>query len=264
MSESDVPQVFTADYYNSEYFAGEGGGKRFKRPTGIDKWSYFNESGESIGTLDIAKAWKTMFNPKTALDIGCGRGTTVAYMRDAGIEAEGFDWSKWAVTEAPIFKDGKRHWKRGGKYERCRQEWVWRQDATETPWKKDGLPLPDKHYDLVTAIDLYEHIYSQDIDRVAAEIDRVAKEWIFLEIATVDGVREKGYVLRKGEPHPDILEPNMVAGHVAVCTCEFWIDKFSAYEWELRRDMREWFVSLVPENAIHNWLLNTILIFRKI
>jgi len=116
---SDIPREFTAEYYDEEYFAGTRGGKRFRRPNGsIAKWSYFNPEGEWLGCKPIVEAWKTIFNPKKALDVGCGRGTFVAYMRDVGIEAYGFDFSKWAIGE--------------GRYKRCKPEWLKLWDATKT------------------------------------------------------------------------------------------------------------------------------------
>jgi len=56
----------------------------------------------------------------------------------------------------------------------------------------------------------------------------------------------------------------MVAGHVTVRPEQFWIDRFEQYDWMLRRDMTEWFISLVPENCIHNWLYNSMLVFDNI
>ncbi|GAG86668.1 unnamed protein product, partial [marine sediment metagenome] len=84
---SDIPKLFTEEYYNSEYFAGLDGGKKFLRGEKINSWSYWNSSGEAPACQPIAEAFRTIFHPETMLDAGAGRGTLIAYARDAGIQA---------------------------------------------------------------------------------------------------------------------------------------------------------------------------------
>jgi len=244
--------VFTSEYYDEEYFAGTKGGKRYFKPNGTcATWSYYNQTGEFLGAREIAEAWKTMFNPKTALDVGCGRGTFVAYMRDVGIEAYGFDFSRWAIDHP---------------YSRCKPEWLLVHDATE-PW-----PYPAKSFDLVVALDFYEHVYEEDLDFVAGEMFRVASQWIFLQIAVagsggLQGRSDKGYVLKKGEPVPVELEGCAVAGHVTVQPEEWWyerLDTAGGEEWLPRRDMVQWFKSLVRPEVISNWLQNSIVVLQRV
>jgi SAM-dependent methyltransferase len=233
---------FTEDWYNREYFADEKG-KKFTRANGtVEYWGYRSPTGEVGGGDRIIEAWKTMFHPKTMLDVGAGRGQFVAYAREAGIEAFGFDWSQWAVDE--------------GRFIRCKPEWLMCHDATK-PW-----PYLDKSFDLVIALDLWEHIYAADLDFVVAEMFRVARKWIFLEIATVDGIKEKGYILKKGEPIPIAEDGRTWAGHVTVDTESFWIEKFERDDWLLRRDMVNWFFSLLAPATIPNWLLNTVIVLQ--
>ena len=245
---SDIPKQFTQDYYDDKYFAVPKG-KKFKRANGsVDAWSYANPEGEFLGAKDIAKAWKEVFNPKTMLDVGCGRGTFVAYARDVDIEAVGFDYSKWAVEN---------------QYPRCKREWLKVHDATK-PW-----PYEDKSFDLLTILDFCEHIYVEDLAFVIAEMFRVAKKWIFLQIATVgggsgSGVHEDGYLLKKGEPIPIEREGNVVAGHVTVQLSSFWYELFDREDWLLRRDMVNWFFSLVDPAIVKNWVLNTVIVLERI
>jgi len=247
---SNIPKEFTSDYYNEDYFSTPKG-KKFKRPNGsIDAWSYANPKGEFLGAKDIAKAWKVVFNPKNMLDVGAGRGTFIAYCRDFGIEAEGFDYSEWATSDE-------------GRYPRCRKEWLKVHDATQR-W-----PYEDKSFDLLTVLDFYEHIYVDDLDFVISEMYRVAKKWIFLEIATVgggsgSGIHEDGYILKRGEPIPIEREGNAAAGHVTVCTADWWLEKFDNDEWLPRRDMVNWFYSLVDEAIMRNWLLNSVIVLERL
>ncbi len=233
---------FSQDYYNEDYFANPKG-KRFKLSNGsVERWGYRNPEGEFLGAKDIAKAWKEMFNPQNMLDVACGRGTFIAYARDLGIEAEGFDFSEWAVNNP---------------YAGCKKEWLKLHNATK-PW-----PYPDMSYDLVVSLDFLEHVYMSDLDFVISEMYRVARKWIFLQIATVDGIKEKGYLLKKGEPIP-WDDGRTWAGHSTVMTQEFWLEKFEDDDWLVRRDMVNWFCSLVKPNILHNWLLNTMLIMERL
>ena len=243
---SSVPKrEFKAEYYDEDYFRTPEG-KKFDRGNGtLGAWSYANPMGEFLGAKDVAEAWNEIFKPKNMLDVGAGRGTFIAYARDFGIWAEGFDYSEWAVSDE-------------GRYPRCDPGWLRLYDATR-PW-----PYKNRSFDLVVSLDFYEHIYEDDLEMVIGEMYRVAKKWIFLQIATVDGVREKGYILKKGKPVPKGLEMLAVAGHVTVCPEEWWLDRFEHDDWMLRRDMVEWFCGLVDPAIIRNWLLNTIIVLERI
>ncbi len=249
---SDVPKKkFEGTYYDAEYFTGVEGGKAYEAADGtIHKWSYFNPSGEWTGCKYIVAAWKEMFSPKNLLDVGCGRGQIISYARDIGIEAEGFDFSEWAIGDE-------------GRYEGTKPEWVKCHDATEK-W-----PYPDNSFDLVVSLDLLEHIYTDDIDFVRSELYRVARKWVFLQIAVsetggLQGRSEEGYRLVKQKTVPKGLEGCAVAGHVTVQPESFWIDKFNWGDLYLRRDLKQYFWSLVSEDVIKNWLLNSILIYEKL
>jgi len=240
---SDISE-FTGEYYDIDYFASPEG-KKFRRADGSFKyWGYRNPTGHWDSGREIVKAFKEIFSPARMLDVGAGRGQFIAYARDMGIEAEGFDWSKWAVGE--------------GRYIECKHEWLKIHDATQ-PWD-----YSDNGFDLVLALDFYEHIYESDLDFVISEMCRVAKRYIFLQIATVDGVKEKGYLLEKGEKIPFETEEKTWAGHTTFCTEEWWYNRLERDDWWPRRDMVNWFCSLVDSEAIGNWLLNSIIVLERI
>ena len=240
---------FESDYYDENYFAVPKG-KKFPGADGkMQGWSYANPEGEWTGCEPIVKAWKEMFNPVNMLDVGAGRGTFIAYARDVGIKAVGFDYSKWAVGS--------------GRYKRCKPEWLKMQDATRY-W-----PYKEKQFDLVVALDFYEHIYETDLDHVKKEMFFTTKKWLFLQIAVagsggLQGESKDGYSLKKGEPVPKGLEGVAVAGHVNVRPEQYWIDYLEHDEFMLRRDMKNFFCGLVSKPVIQNWLLNSILIFERV
>lgn len=255
---SDVPEDgnFDASYYDANYFAVVDG-KKFKRVDGSEGgWGYSNPSGEWHGCGPIVTAWKDIFNPRNMLDVGCGRGQFVAYARRAGIEAYGFDYSQWAI---------------GNKYVNCDASWITCRDATKLPWI-----YGDKSFDLVTVLDLMEHLYLEGIDNVVNELYRVSRKWIFLQIATIgggsgSGIHETGYILKRGEKIPIELEGVTVAGHVTVQCKEFWMNKLmkdgggnERKGWILRDDMVVEFIKRVDPAVIDNWVKNTIMVLEKV
>ena len=236
---------FKEDWYDQKYFSDKKG-KKFTRTNGtIEYWGYRSETGEIGGGPKIIESWKKMFNPKTMLAVGCGRGAMVAYAREKNIQAQGFDWSKYAVSDE-------------GRYKKCKQEWIQRHNVTK-PW-----PYPDNSFDLVVALDLWEHIYATDLDFAISEMYRVAKKWIFLEIATVDGIKEQGYILKKGDPIPLAADGRTWAGHVYVTTPNVWIEKLDHDDWMLQRGMTSIFFKHLLPATIPNWLQNTVLVYKKL
>lgn len=236
---------FTSGWYDKEYFATPEG-KEFHLADGsVKRWGYRNPAGEFLGAKEITRAWKEVFNPMNMLDVGAGRGVFIAYARDAGIFAEGFDYSEYAVGDE-------------GRYSRCKGEWLRFHDATK-PW-----PYGIEEFELIVALDFLEHIYLEDLGFVLNELFRVAEKYVFLQTATVDGVREKGYILKRGEEIPLATDGRTWAGHVTVCTEAWWYDRLEREDWAPRRDLVQWFVSLVDPRVIANWLKNSIIILERI
>lgn len=239
---------FNGKYYDEKYFS-DPIGKEYHRPDGsVEHWGYRNISGEMEAADFVARAWRKMFKPRNMLDVGTGRGTVVSYARKNKIEAYGFDFSDWALTE--------------GLYRGCNPEWVKVHDATQ-PW-----PYEDESFDLVTALDFFEHVFIEDLPFVESELYRVSRKWCFLLIAVagtggLQGEGPEGYILHKGEPVPIELEVNAVAGHVLVRQRNWWVKRFNEGGWIERRDMLHKFSELVYPPMIKNWWLNAILILEK-
>ena len=247
---SPMPTTFTSEYYDKNYFVTPKGKKFRTSPQHLDGWSYANPEGEYLGCKDIAKAWKTIFNPEKMLDFGCGRGTFLTYCRDIGVNAVGFDYSEYAVKNP---------------YVRCKPEWVKQHDATK-PW-----PYMDNSFDFVTVLDLFEHIYYDDLPKVIHEMYRVANKWIFIQTAVSGGnggshggEDKEGYILKKGEQLPIEREKYSVAGHVTLMNEAAWETILDDARWMRRRDMEIWFKTLVPQDAISNWLKNSVIILEKV
>lgn len=257
MVNSDLPKTFTADYYDEKYFADE---KTFRKADGtLGRWGYKNPEGEWTGASHVVYGWQVMFDPKNMLDVGSGRGTFVAYARNAGIEAVGFDYSPYAISHP---------------YTKCKPGWLSLHDATKT-WN-----YPSSHFDLVIATDLLEHIYEEDLTRVEEELFRVAKKWVFLEIATTRG-GNNGLTEKYVKTHPELVlthhrvseailkkdttyrkdEDEPVAGHVTYQSEQYWLNRFAKYG-AYRPDLVEYFCTLVDNKVIENWIQNSIIIME--
>jgi hypothetical protein len=247
---NDTTDKFDKFYYDQEYFA-ELRGKKFKRSDGSeDTFGYRNPEGEWLGCDPIVRSWKTMFNPTNMLDVGCARGTFIGYARSIGINAVGFDFSEWAI-EHP--------------HPRCQKEWTRVHDATQT------YPYSDNSFDLVTILDFMEHLFEDQVDSVIKEVYRVSNRFAFFLIATIGSgsgvnidIHDKGYILKKGEKIPVELEGYTAAGHVTVCTREWWEDKLmklgsndnnsnTCKKWNIRHDLENEFRRLVPSDILANW-----------
>lgn len=93
----------------------------------------------------VADAIVTQLNPTTVLDAGCAKGFLVAALRDRGVEAYGFDLSEHAVADAP---------------------------ESAKPYVRVGsLTDPiDRTYDLVTCIEVIEHLDPADANQAVAHL----------------------------------------------------------------------------------------------
>ncbi len=93
----------------------------------------------------VADAIVGQLAPQTVLDAGCAKGFLVAALRERGVDAHGFDLSEVAIADA---RDAARPYVRVG-------------SLTE--------PI-DGHYDLVTCIEVIEHLDPTDAPGAVANL----------------------------------------------------------------------------------------------
>lgn len=98
------------------------------------------------------------FNPKTVLDVGCAMGYLVTALRDRGVEAYGIDISEYAISK--VRDDIKPY---------CKVASI----LTSYP---DQFPT---HFDLVTTIEVIEHLYEQDSDTFIKNICNLSDNIVF-------------------------------------------------------------------------------------
>lgn len=97
----------------------------------------------------VAAEIKRMLNPTTVLDVGCSIGAIVSAMREIGVESYGVDVSEYAIS---LVKDSEK-------------QYVHVQDVM------DDLPsFFPQHYDVVTCIEVAEHIPPENAARFIARL----------------------------------------------------------------------------------------------
>jgi methionine biosynthesis protein MetW len=117
---------------------------------------------------------------QTLLDIGCGDGLLLSLVKEKGIEAKGLDISEKGAEKA-----------------RAKGLEVVVTDIG------DRIPFPDNTFDIVTALDVLEHLYAPE--ELLNEATRVSKRWIIVSVPNFNSVAARMQVLLGAVPennHP--------------------------------------------------------------
>jgi len=153
-----TPYKIDASFYDREYYTTIKGGYRL---TGTE--SFFGRILGLLTNFYRALLIKLYLNPKNCLDVGCGTGRLVRWLRFFGIEAYGVEISKAALDLA---------------------------DNRVKPYLKQGdilnLPYKNDQFDLVVTYEVFEHIEKSKIKKAAQEIIKVSKKYVLNKIYTVE------------------------------------------------------------------------------
>lgn len=137
---------------------------------------------------------KLTINPKNCLDIGCGTGLLVYYLRKLGVQAYGVDVSGYAVSAAS----------------REIQPFLQKADLRKLPYDND-------EFELVVSMDVLEHLGRDQLKEAVNESIRVSRKLILHKIYTI----ENSWI-------------NLVHGHdvsqVSILSQAFWYNMFRSIE----------------------------------
>lgn len=213
-------------HYDSHYFfADKYGPKKYTRPDGSMGTFGYTQGGLWGFQRILDKLIELLGAPQSVLDLGSGCGGLVATLNNNYIEALGLEFSQYAIDNAVM--DARKYLK----------HW----DLEKTPW-----PV-EKQYDWVTAIDLYEHVFLEDVDRIIAETKRVARRWIIAKIYTAQlqhevwAAQKASYEEVLAQAKAEGFEWLVVSGHVNSQFPQYWREKFQDDKWQLRDDLSERF-----------------------
>ncbi|MBP1546066.1 MAG: methyltransferase domain-containing protein [Oscillospiraceae bacterium] len=133
---------YNSSVYNEDYYKSHCG-NNYVRGNG---W-------EEVFARQAARIVKEL-SPKTALDVGCAYGYLVEGLRDLGIEASGIDVSAYAISNA-------------------------REDIRPFCSVKSATEKITEKYDLITCIEVIEHLSPEDIDDAIANMCNASDTIIF-------------------------------------------------------------------------------------
>lgn len=212
---------------------------------GVER-KYFGPSKEWYGFLYIAQWMKeNIQEAKSIFDIGCSAGSFISHASSIGFDCRGCDISKYAISNAVTDAIGK----------------VRRADITkDIPWDK---------CDLVTAMDLMEHIYMNKMDLAMQYILNAMKEkgLFFACIATMRASNEEFVHTNPEDEIPADKRWLGIAGHVTIKPISFWIDLMSKYGIEPRYDLMAkfqiWRVLHTEMKNCDSWSILNVYIGQK-
>jgi SAM-dependent methyltransferase len=206
---TNVERFSTRGFYERDYFA-----------AGDDAHSTgYGEYADGPWSARLALIAREFFAPRRVVEVGCARGYVVRHLREAGVDALGFDYSSFALATAPHEV----------------QPFLGRADAT-------ALPVAGAACDTLLCFETFEHLYPHDIPAAAREIARCTTSWAFLSIPTY-GIDDSG---RAGIPIDDpdhqadagagrafrklVLDAqgNPDLGHLTLATWQWWTAQFAA------------------------------------
>jgi SAM-dependent methyltransferase len=218
------------------------------RAAGIDSTyggSYFGEGRDASGdrqghsgyarydrlasNADIAGwlLWRN-FRVTRSLDVGCATGYLVEVLRELGIDAEGCDVSPFAIAHAT--PGAKGHIRVGNLFA--------------------GLPWEDGAFELVTALEILEHLPPDRVPAALAELRRVCGGYLYATIPSfganpsgpdghfegkvrperLDHYRELGRDYSGPVPEADLAvdaDGQLVEGHLTIASFGWWTDRFA-------------------------------------
>lgn len=184
-----MPFKIDASFYDREYYEDKKGECRLKFG------NYFlNKVYQEIINFFRALSIKIFLNPKNCLDVGCGTGRLVYYLRKLGIEAYGVEISSAALQLVP--KEIKPYVKYG--------------DIL-------NLPYPRNSFDLVLTFDVLEHLERAKLKKAVQETIRVSKKYVLHKIYTVEN---KWITFFHGKDF----------SHISVLPKRFWDELFSSFK----------------------------------
>lgn len=173
---------------------------------------YFANRGIEGKHSIMVKEWNDYFKPESVLDLGCGRGPYLYFWNwyiPQGINQHytGIELSKWAVNNS--FCDKILN---GNITDENFYKYFWED------FKGDG----GIGYDLITAIDVLEHLTNEDLDKTLKNMSKYGKQFLF--------------------SIPFIGDPNLDADptHIQKKTKEEWIKLIESYGIELEPTQTNW------------------------
>lgn len=243
-----------ADFYGAGYFGHrrDASGDR----AGLSGYATYDRISSNA---DIAGRvmWRQFGGARRTLDVGCARGYVVEVLRELGLEAEGADVSAYAVAHPSPGARGHL------------------QVAALT----GRLPWEDGRFDLVSVLEVLEHIPPPQVPGALRELRRVCSGFVYATIPSFgpNGDGPPGHFEGKVRPErvahyqqlgPDFLGPvpeedlardsegHPVEGHVSIAAFAWWTRRFADAGFARRPDIeRRIYADIEPAGLAPYWNL---------
>ncbi|MCX9081137.1 MAG: class I SAM-dependent methyltransferase [Candidatus Methanoperedens sp.] len=202
MTPSEIEDLYykivrTPEFYNEDY---------------ANEWKK-DDTPQNI----ISKMAVKYFKPARVIDIGCGLGNVVKYLRKEGVDAYGIDYSETFINTA--LPDLRKFLRVG--------------DVTQ-------LDLKEKSFDLVICMEVLEHLPLKLVDKAIDELKKICKGSIFITMPCFGPneygpyalpLYEKGWFedAKKNIPFSQIVVDEKGVpdcGHLTLATYRWWSEKF--------------------------------------
>ncbi|RLG68585.1 hypothetical protein DRN93_02430 [archaeon] len=178
----------TASLYGQEHW--EKAAKKFSTTYTESDPAVRREAEKKISFIE-----RHLMKKGSLLDVGCSFGFLVVALRDRGWDAYGIDTSEYALGKAPTRV----------------QPYVSRMSV-------EKLEFEDNRFDIVTAFDILEHLYIEQIFAAAKEISRVAGRFVLLRLPIQSPYTEIWLT--------DISYRSFDKGHISIYPWQFWVRRF--------------------------------------
>ncbi|MHB8220166.1 MAG: class I SAM-dependent methyltransferase [Acidimicrobiales bacterium] len=200
--------------------------------------------------------WRN-FRAFRTLDVGCAKGYLVEALREKGVDAYGCDVSRFAVEHAA---PGALGYVRRGDLGR-------------------GLPYGDGEFDLVTALEILEHLDPSDVQGALTELRRVCRGVVYATIPSfgrnpsgpdghlvgkvrperLDAYRSLGHDFEGPVPFEDLAvdaEGRPVEGHLTIASYDWWTARFAEAGFDRWADVeRRLYADIAPAGLGEFWNL---------
>lgn len=236
-----------ATHYTEEYYGG-GAGLRFTKPDG-SKDIYHGPGHDWEGLRTAASILRSIkLDAQKLLDLGCGSGAFVKYALAEEFDAYGVDISQGAIDHADSFIKIRLT---------C-------EDIT-----KNKQPEGFGQYDVVAALDFWEHIFLSDIDLLISSVRKLLKPGgIGFFIICTHGNDEQDWTIARGDVFTKENSWLLASGHVTVRRWGWWLEKFEASGFIERPDLAYAFQVARDEDAglrtAESWRSRNLLIVERV
>jgi SAM-dependent methyltransferase len=238
--------------YEASYF-GEGrdpSGDREGR-SGYAMYDRISSNADVAGFL----LWRTFGGAKRMLDIGCASGFLVQVLRELGVDAEGCDVSRFAIAKAPVEVEGH----------------------VRVADLLTGLPWPDGTFEVVSVLEILEHLPPGQVAPAIAELRRVCGGFVYATIPSFgpnDGPGPDGFFDNKVRaecledykavtdsfdgpvPYEDLardVDGAPVEGHLTIASYRWWTRQFENAGMARRPDIEARIQSDIEPAGLAPW-----------